>query len=218
MLDALTLTLTSLPLFPLGAVLLPGGELSLNVFEVRYLDMAAKCHQTGAPFGVVTLTQGEEVRRLTPAPAAQGMGAPAFAVEAFSSVGTLAHIISLSRPRPGLLLLRCAGQQRFHITSRSQLKHGLWVADVDLMPADASMAIPPDLQHCAQALDQLIHKLAPTAVPTPYRLDDCAWVSNRWCELLPMPTELKQRLMALDSPLLRLELVSDILARTGITG
>ena len=45
----------------------------------------------------------------------------------------------------------------------------------------------------------------------PYRFDDCGWVANRWCELLPMPTELKQRLMELDSPLMRLELVSDLL-------
>ena len=33
------LTLTSLPLFPLQAVLFPGGTLALRVFEVRYLDM-----------------------------------------------------------------------------------------------------------------------------------------------------------------------------------
>ena len=42
------------------------------------------------------------------------------------------------------------------------------------------------------------------------------WVANRWCELLPLPLELKQRLMELDNPLVRLELVSDILERTGI--
>ncbi|MBC7599607.1 MAG: peptidase S16, partial [Polaromonas sp.] len=35
-------------------------------------------------------------------------------------------------------------------------------------------------------------------------------------ELLPMPVELKQRLMELDNPLVRLELVTDILERTGI--
>jgi len=28
-------------------------------------------------------------------------------------------------------------------------------------------------------------------------MDDCGWVANRWCELLPMPLEPKQRLMAL---------------------
>jgi Lon protease-like protein len=52
----------------------------------------------------------------------------------------------------------------------------------------------------------------------PWQLDDCGWVANRWCELLPLPVSLKQRLMELDNPLVRLELVSDVLTRTGITG
>ena len=51
------LTLSSLPLFPLGSVLFPGGHLALRVFEVRYLDMVRKCHQAGAPFGVVALPE-----------------------------------------------------------------------------------------------------------------------------------------------------------------
>jgi Lon protease-like protein len=51
----------------------------------------------------------------------------------------------------------------------------------------------------------------------PYHLDDCGWVANRWCELLPMPLALKQQLLELDSPLLRLELVCDILEHNGIS-
>ena len=50
----------------------------------------------------------------------------------------------------------------------------------------------------------------------PYRLDDCGWVSNRWCELLPISVEMKQRLMELENPVVRLELISDILDRSGI--
>jgi len=57
------LTLSSLPLFPLGAVLFPGGELALRVFEVRYLDMVRKCQRAAAPFGVVALRAGHEVRQ-----------------------------------------------------------------------------------------------------------------------------------------------------------
>ena len=56
------LTLNSLPLFPLGTVLYPGGYLPLQIFEVRYLDMVGKCHRAGASFGVVALAQGSEVR------------------------------------------------------------------------------------------------------------------------------------------------------------
>jgi uncharacterized protein len=204
------LTLQSLPLFPLGTVLFPGGILPLRVFEVRYLDMIGRCHRAGAPFGVVCLTEGNEVRQ----PGAR---------EAFSSVGTLASITQFDTPQPGLLMIRANGTQRFRITSRDQLKHGLWVADVERLPADQSVPVPPDLQPTATALGKLIESLQQRAgaeahmpLQGPWRLDDCGWVANRWCELLPLPTEMKQRLMELDNPLVRLELVSDVLTRTGI--
>ena len=83
-------TLTSLPLFPLGTVLFPGGVLPLRIFEVRYLDMIGKCHKVGAPFGVVGLTEGHEVRKA-------GQGA-----ESFHDVGTLANIVELASPQAGL--------------------------------------------------------------------------------------------------------------------
>jgi Lon protease-like protein len=214
------LTLTSLPLFPLGAVLYPGGLLPLRIFEVRYLDMIGKCHKAGAPFGVVSLTEGSEVRR----PAEPGIpSGDGFANEAFSTIGTLATITEFSIPQPGLMAIRCIGAQRFEISHREKLKHGLWIADVTRLEDDQPVAIPPDLQGTADALGKLIKSLrmrdvAQAQMPllAPYRLDDCAWVSNRWCELLPIPLELKQRLMELDNPLMRLELVSDILERTGI--
>ena len=204
------LTLSSLPLFPLGTVLFPGGVLPLRIFEVRYLDMIGKCHKAGAPFGVVSLTQGNEVRQ-------PGR------TEAFAKVGTLATISELDTPQPGLMVIRAHGEQRFRITSSDQLRHGLWVADVQRLDADMDVTVPADLKPTADALERLIQALQQKAgeaaqmpVNSPLRLDDCGWVANRWCELLPLPVQLKQRLMELDNPLVRLELVSDVLARTGI--
>jgi uncharacterized protein len=218
------LTLTSLPLFPLGTVLYPGGLLPLRIFEVRYLDMIGKCHKTGAPFGVVALTEGTEVRRPGNA-TAEGLppSGDGFAREDFTTVGTLATITEFAVPQPGLMVIDCVGTQRFEISRREKLKHGLWVADVTRLADDLAVQVPADLQGPANALGKLIKTLlqrsvAPVQMPlrAPYRLDDCGWVANRWCELLPIPLELKQRLMALDNPLLRLELVSDILERSGI--
>ena len=206
------LTLSSLPLFPLGMVLFPGGLLPLRIFEVRYLDMIAKCHKAGAPFGVVALTQGSEVRQ---AGATQ---------EAFSAVGTLATIASLENPQPGLMVVRCNAAQRFRVSSSQRLKHGLWVADVERLNDDMVVPVPDDLLETARALERLVVSLKMRlpdneALPLaePYRFDDCGWVANRWCELLPLPLPLKQRLMELDNPLVRLELVSDVLSRTGIS-
>lgn len=203
-------TLSSLPLFPLGTVLYPGGILPLRVFEVRYLDMIGKCHKAGAPFGVVSLTQGSEVHQ----PKAQ---------QVFSAMGTLATLVSMDRPQPGLMMIRCSGVNRFKITAKTQLPHGLWVADVARVDADQLVTIPEDLQGTADALARVIQTLqmrasSPEEVPIqlPLQLNDCGWVANRWCELLPLPVALKQRLMELDNPLIRLELVSDVLSRTGI--
>lgn len=214
------LTLNSLPLFPLGTVLFPGGYLPLQIFEVRYLDMIGKCDKTGAPFGIVTLNKGSEVRK---APSTTAAGDKSVQ-ELFYPTGTLAHITSLSRPQPGLMLIQCTGLQRFDVTQHDLLTHGLWVANVTVIPDDQRVPIPDDLRPVASTLERVISTLqaqgtTPEQMPIqpPYLLDDCAWVANRWCELLPMPLELKHRLMTLDNPLVRLELVSDLLERNGIS-
>ncbi len=213
------LTYSELPLFPLGTVLFPGGLLPLRIFEVRYLDMISKCHKSGSPFGVVSLTQGAEVRKPSTEPTGDG-----FANEAFHGVGTLATIAEYSMPQPGLMVIRCTGTERFKVQSSSKLKHGLWVAQASTLAQDMPVKVPPDLRSASDALAKVIRTLQDREVPAeqmpllePYQLDDCGWVANRWSELLPIPVALKQQLMELDNPLVRLELVNDILDRSGIS-
>ena len=215
-------TLTALPLFPLQSTLFPGGLLPLRIFEVRYLDMIGRSHKAGTPFGVVCLTQGCEVRRPKPPDEQPGPSGDGFADEAFFDVGTLARIDDLLRPQPGLMMIRCTGTQRFRIQGRDKLKHGLWMADVELLADDPVVAVPGDLAHTRSALQQLVQRIEqqvdePADVPLlkPYRWDDCGWLANRWCELLPLQAGLKHRFMALDNPLLRLELVADTLGQMG---
>ena len=210
-----SISLTTLPLFPLGSVLYPGGLLPLRIFEVRYLRMIGEAHKAGAPFGVVALTQGSEVRVA---------GAEA---ERFATIGTLAEIRRFEAPQPALLHIECAGMRRFRVHGSTQQKNGLWTGDVEWLADDLPLPVPDDLAHVSQALKRLVDTLEARRVAEgredvrlpvaePFRFDDCGWVANRWCELLPMQTELKQRLMELESPLMRLELVADLLSRHGI--
>ncbi|RZI88801.1 MAG: peptidase S16, partial [Variovorax sp.] len=186
----------TLPLFPLGSVLFPDGILPLRIFEVRYLDLIGKCHKHGAPFGVVSLTEGAEVRKA---------GA---AEERFVAVGTVAEIRRFEAPQTGLLQIECVGTQRFRIRRSELQKFGLWTADVEAIPDDVTHAIPDDLAHTAVALQRLVDALQERQrlqgdgdvrlpIGAPFRFDDCGWVANRWCEFLPVSTELKQRLMEL---------------------
>jgi len=200
-------------LFPLSSVLYPGGHLNLRIFEPRYLDLIQRCLKSGEPFGVVALTAGSEVRQ-------RGNGED-FVQEAFERLGTLAHIDHCERPQPGLLQVRCTGGQRFALDSSECLAHGLWVGEAQHLPEDALVPVPEDLQHVSRQLQLLLSQfeqaVAAIDLPLqpPYHWNDCGWLANRWCEMLPLPQAEKQRLLALDNPLLRLELVADLLERMG---
>jgi Lon protease-like protein len=213
--------LLGLPLFPLQTVLFPGGLLPLRIFEVRYLDMIGSRHKAGLPFGVVCLSEGSDTRRRA------SDAAEDFAREAFYPVGTLARIAKFERPQPGLMMIECIGTQRFRVDRTELLKHGLWVADVELLADDAEVAVPEDLAFTREALQGVVRDIQlrmaqggsdgfEMPLLEPYRWDDCGWLANRWCEMLPLEPELKHRFMALDSPVLRLELVADTLGQMGL--
>lgn len=197
-------SLRTLPLFPLNTVLFPGGMLPLQIFEIRYLDLIARCQRDGTPFGVVKLNSGSEVRQ-------PGQ------IELFERVGTLASIETITHSRPGLMAVRCKGAQRFRVLSQTQQRFGLWSAEIDHVPSDPVVAIPEHLMYVATALDRLrgtMREEERTCYPhglTDPVWSDSGWVANRWAELLPVAPAIKQNLMALENPLLRLELIGDLL-------
>ena len=95
------------------------------------------------------------------------------------------------------------------------------------MTLDTAEPVVPVPEHLASTRDALQRVLAnlqerepdgmnELPLQPPYQWDDSGWVANRWAELLPLPPELKHRLMVLDSPLLRLELISDLFDRMGV--
>jgi Lon protease-like protein len=198
----------SLPLFPLSTVLFPDGALPLQIFEVRYLDLIARCIATDAPFGVVMLTQGGEVR--TP----QGD-------EQFASGGTLATVQETTASAPGLMQVVCRGASRFKLLSSRLQVNGLWMGQAELLADDLPVRIPSELQGAADALDRVLASLQdvpPQRWPVlpPFQLDDCGWVANRWCDLLPLAPALKYSMLMLDNPLIRLELMHDVLDEHGL--
>ena len=208
------MTLDDLPLFPLHTVLFPGGLLPLQIFEVRYLDLMKRCEALGEPFGVVTLQRGSEVRR-APTPGAPGPQ-PA---ETFAPIGTLATLEHVERPQPGLMLVQCRGGQRFALQGQAQRPHGLWTGRATLLPDDPLATVPGELASLAPRLQEAVRALgedAPVAAARP-ATDPCwrdaGWLANRWSELLPIPADERHRLMTLDNPLWRLELVAEWLER-----
>jgi uncharacterized protein len=197
------------PLFPLNTVLFPQGRLALKVFEARYLDLMSRCLRDGSAFGVVALRQGAEVQQ----------GASAVQLE---STGTLARVIDVDMPQPGIMHITAQGMQRFALQAPRQAAEGLWMGQTDLLPLDALAAPRAEHHDVVQALqgifEQLREREALPAAAAPFddHFDDIGWVANRWCELLPIATPAKLALLVLNDPSERLQLVERFLLERGV--
>lgn len=194
----------SLPLFPLNVVVCPGGLVPLKIFEARYLDMVKNCLRDKTSFAIVAVLPEGTTDSEGNFP--------------FANVGTLMNIVDADVDTVGMMLIRCVGQHRVKVESFNQQNDGLIIGQVTDIQNDLKMDLPDDLKFSGEVLRQLLEALVlrdthPDRLPLkPYNLNDVAWVANRWVELIDLPLLEKQRLMQLDSPIVRLELIQDILS------
>lgn len=187
-----------LPLFPLGTVLYPGGQLPLRIFEPRYLDMVRECARTGGAFGVCLILEGAEA------------GAPARP----AAVGTLARIIDFHNREDGLLGIVTEGAERFRVSRTRVRSNGLVRGDVELWPQEMPQQVPVELALLPSILERLIENMAPQWRLAPRAsYDDASWVGFRLAELLPLQPDERQHMLEITDPLRRLAELRDILPR-----
>jgi Lon protease-like protein len=196
--------IANLPLFPLQAVLFPGGLLNLKVFEARYLDLVGRCLRQGTGFGIVCL-RGDAPPRSDPSH--------------FEPQGVLTRLDEVDAEQAGILHVRCVGTERFTFEPPRRQADGLWLTDAHALPEDDAVPPSPALLPTVKALSSAIATLREQGTMPflePFRLADAGWVANRWCEILPISLAAKQKLMQLDDPLIRLQLVDEFLRNKGV--
>jgi hypothetical protein len=188
------------PIFPLNAVLFPGGLLPLRVFEARYMDMTRDCMKRDKPFGVCLIREGSEV------------GAPAVP----EAVGCLANILEWDMQQLGVLNLKTCGGQRFRILEHKSDAQGLISAEVKLIPPDKSMEVPKEYAGCARLLEMVVLDQGKPIFAEPHAFDDSAWVGYRLSEILPIPLLAKQKLLELTDNATRLSILQRFLESRGL--
>lgn len=180
----------TLPIFPLGAVLFPGGTLSLRIFETRYMDMAKASLKHQAPFGISLIREGQEV------------GTPAVP----EPIGTVAVIEDWDMKELGVLQVRVSGRSRYRIRETSVGASGLVVAEVEDLADDASVP-SPSLSVCATFLARVMAASGGDVKAETSRFDDAFWVGMRLTEMLPLPITIKQKMLELTDATMRLQVV-----------
>lgn len=182
-------------LFPLHAVLFPGGALALRIFEPRYLDMISECMKQERPFGIALIQEGAEI----------GKAATPY------EVGTLSEITYFQQLPDGVLGITATGVQRFRIEEHEVLPSELIIARVQFIPNEPEAAIPAQFQPLVDLLRQIVEQLDYPYAKMEKRYDDAAWVGARLTELLPLKLAQKQYLLQMNDPIQRLERLAALL-------
>lgn len=185
----------SLLLFPLSAVLFPGGRMPLRIFEQRYLDLAKTSLADNGTFGVCALREGH------------GSDEPALPHE----VGTEARIVEWDMPQPGIFHVIVEGLERYVARSWETQPNGLLLAKIESVSAEAPCEIPAELRLCAEVLKHLLadHHIEPPQT----RYEDAVWVGYRLSELLPFKLKVKQDLLEMNDSVTRLRIIDQFLRK-----
>lgn len=187
-----------IPLFPLGTVLFPGGLLPLRLFEQRYLEMAKACLRDGSPFGVCLIREGSEV------------GMPA----THEPVGCLARITQWDMQQLGLLQVVARGGERFRVASEAVRADGLILGEIEVLPESADAPVSEKHAACLRLLERIVAEHGERLFAAPFQMESSTWVGARLAEVLPLPAAMRQKLMELDDPLQRLDILQRLLAQS----
>lgn len=191
-----------LPLFPLGAVLFPGGRMALQVFEPRYLDLVRDSLRRDEPFGIVWIREGREV--VTPG---------SDPMPRLAQIGTFARIVNWDALPNNRLGIVVEGEGKFRLLSSEQQSNFLVVAEVEPLPEEQPLPLPERGHDLVVLLEQLLAHPAIVRLELKAETADAGRLANQLAQLLPIAEVSKFELLAEADPLLRLDRLLVLLER-----
>jgi Lon protease-like protein len=213
---ACTFVVETLPLFPLGTVLLPGASLPLHIFEPRYRQLTIDLVTGAIPgkqFGVVAVREG---------------WSPDDGRDGLHEVGCTASLREVRRLPDGRFDIQTTGDRRFRLVDVDASTAPYLVANVEWLPDDEGDS-PDDLAALAMAARAAHRRYCTTAwreqgggdgEGTPVELTEEAAPGVDGAELAHvlandclLPLDDRQELLEQTCPALRLRLVRRLMVR-----
>lgn len=200
MFDSTTENSAELPLFPLRTVLFPGGRMGLRIFERRYLDLVRDTMRSQSSFGIVWMPEGgKEVL------------SPGDKQATLALMGTEARVADWDQLPDGLLGIVVEGGRRFQIGRAQLADTGLYIGDVEWLPEQADLPLPPRSEELHDLLLQLGEHPHVQRLGMTLDIDEAGALAYRLAQLLPLPEEQAYQLLSINDPLQRLDTLHELL-------
>jgi Lon protease-like protein len=184
-----------IPLFPLSAHLLPGGRMSLRIFEPRYVRMIKEACKADTGFGICMVdSKGDRSKN-----------------EHIYAIGTYAKVVDFDMLDDGLLGVTVEGQDCFKINSVTTQTDELRVGECEYIEKwsaeSAILPISPMDDKLKEIFENYPELKAMYQTP---QFDDPIWVIYRWLELLPVDALQKQEFLQQKSCIKALEYLTQL--------
>ncbi|MCX4064960.1 LON peptidase substrate-binding domain-containing protein [Pseudomonas sp. S1Bt30] len=186
----------SLALFPLNTVLFPGCTLDLQIFEARYLDMIGRCMKKDESFGVVCILGKTEAGHIT---------------DAHAVVGCEALIRDFKQQDNGLLGIRVEGGRRFRVYDVTVQKDQLLLGEVHWLDEQPDKALEEEDEDLLALLQALAEHPMVASLDMDTNAEGQQALANQLAYLLPFTDDDKVRLLTMDSPQERLDMIQALL-------
>ncbi|MFT7413097.1 MAG: Lon protease-like protein [Paraglaciecola sp.] len=169
-----------IPLFPLSAHLLPGGRMSLRIFEPRYVRMVKEACASDTGFGICMVNaQGDKDKN-----------------EHIYPIGTFAKVIDFDLLDDGFLGVTVEGQRCFSILSIATESDDLKLGECHWMDEWSAQSVDYSISPIDKKLIEIFDYYPELQMlyQNP-KFNDPIWVIYRWLELIPVTAEKKQQFL-----------------------
>ena len=156
--------------------------------------MVSDCVQNDTSFGVLLIREF-------------GEAGPATTHE----IGTLARITDWYQGSDGLLGITATGECRFRVVSSYREANGLNIGEIEILPDEPLVPLPDEYRAMPDILSGVLDDLGRLYESIERHMDDAAWVTSRFVEILPIDLEQKQQCLENSDPEERLRIVQALL-------
>ena len=174
-------------------MIFPGGKLPLQIFETRYVDMVKRCLRDDTGFGVIMITEGDQVLR-----------DPEQQLPSVSRCGTYCTIADFDELPNGMLGIMAEGMKKFVIRDEYEQSDRLMMGDIEFLGHEKDVDMPAEKEHLSSLLESLMSHEAVQRLGLGCDMTRAVEVGARLTELLPCSNGFKQRMLEIKDPLVRL--------------
>ena len=186
-----------IPLFPLQSIVLPGGLFPLRIFERRYLDMVRDCIKNNTDFCIALIRDNSKEEYITDV----------------YNYGCLVKITDWNQLDDGLLGITVGGTNKVKIYDRNLEKNNLLTGMIEDIDTEKEYMIPQKYLLLSRFYKKIYPGIKHVISFKKERYADASWIGFRLIECLPLDSSTKNKLIAMNHAIERLDMLYEIVQK-----